>query len=179
VRSSVIASHFRKARKTSSREVQRTLPRLYSNMDIMSTLGIKPGGSCHYPLDGWAEFARLIQPLIERDFYGKNVAVPITPPNLKQAYYTSDKKDEVALEFDQPVIWTKELIDQFYLDDIKNHVDSATVVGHVIKLKLKTASDATKITYLKEWSWTQEKLLMGKNGIAALTFCNVPVRSKN
>lgn len=157
------------------REVQRSLPRLYSNMDIMSTLGIKPGGSCHYPLDGWAEFARLIQPLIERDFYGKNVAAPITPPNLIQAYYTSDKHDEVALAFDQPVIWTKELIDQFYLDGIKDQFASATATGNVITLKLKAASRATKITYLKEMSWTQEKLLLGMNGIAALTFCDVPI----
>ncbi len=29
------------------REKQRTLPRLYSNMDVMSTLGIKPPGPCH------------------------------------------------------------------------------------------------------------------------------------
>ena len=49
------------------REVQRTLPRLYSNMDVMSTLGIKPPGPCHYPLAGWSEFVRLMQPLIERD----------------------------------------------------------------------------------------------------------------
>jgi len=34
------------------REVQRTLPRLYSNMRIMSTLGIVPGSSCHYVLAG-------------------------------------------------------------------------------------------------------------------------------
>ena len=87
------------------REVQRTLPRLYSNMDIMPTLGIKPPGPCHYPLTGWAEFARLIQPLIERDFYGKAPATPITAPNLKQAYYTSTAKDAIALEFDQPVVW--------------------------------------------------------------------------
>ena len=49
------------------REIQRTLPRLYSRMGVMSTLGIQPPGGCHFPLPGWAEFARLIQPLIERD----------------------------------------------------------------------------------------------------------------
>ena len=37
----------------------------------MSTLGIKPPGGCHYPAAGYAEFARLICPLIERDHYGK------------------------------------------------------------------------------------------------------------
>src|SRR6185295_17874689 len=60
------------------REQQRTLPTLYSRMSILATLGIRPPGSCHYPLAGWSEFARLIQPLIERDFYGVVPAAPLT-----------------------------------------------------------------------------------------------------
>ena len=52
-------------------------------MSIMSTLGIKPPGGCHFPLEGWTEFARMIQPLIERDFYGKKPAESITPPDLR------------------------------------------------------------------------------------------------
>jgi hypothetical protein len=66
-------------------EQQRTLPQLYSNLSIMSTLGIRPPGGCHFPLAGWAEFARLIHPLIERDLYGKVPAASITPPNLRHA----------------------------------------------------------------------------------------------
>ena len=97
------------------REEQRTLPRLYSNMDVMSTLGIKPPGPCHYPLTGWAEFARLMQPLIERDFYGQS-ARAVTAPDLKRAYYTSSAKDAIILEFDQPVVWSDKLASQFYLD---------------------------------------------------------------
>ncbi|HTN73653.1 MAG TPA: DUF2341 domain-containing protein, partial [Pirellulaceae bacterium] len=48
------------------REEQRTLPRLFSNLSVMSTLGIKPPGTCHYPAAGYAEFARLISPLLEQ-----------------------------------------------------------------------------------------------------------------
>jgi hypothetical protein len=157
------------------REVQRTLPRLYSHMDIMSTLGIKPPGGCHYPLTGWAEFARLMQPLIERDFYGKVPTTSITAPNLKQAYYTSTAKDAIALELDQPVVWADALASQFYLDGIADRVASGAVSGNVVTLQLKEASAAKKITYLKEMNWSQEKLLIGANGIAALTFCNVPI----
>ena len=157
------------------REVQRTLPRLYSNMDIMSTLGIKPPGPAHFPLAGWAEFARLIQPLIERDIYGKTVTGFITPPNLKQAYYTSTAKDAIVLEFDQPVVWKDSLVNQFYLDGAKDKVASGAASGNVVTLTLKEASAAQRITYLKEMSWSQEKLLSGKNGIAALTFCDVPI----
>jgi len=87
------------------REKQRTLPCLYSNMDILSTLGVRPGGGCHYPLEGWSVFARRIQRLIERDFYGLEVDGPITAPNLIRANYTDATGSSIALEFDQPVVW--------------------------------------------------------------------------
>jgi hypothetical protein len=157
------------------REVQRALPRLYSHMDIMPTLGIKPPGGCHYPLTGWAEFARLMQPLIERDFYGKVPTTSITAPNLKKAYYTSTAKDAIALDLDQPVVWADALASQFYLDGIADKVASGAVSGNVVTLQLKEASAAKKITYLKEMDWSQEKLMIGANGIAALTFYNVPI----
>jgi len=160
------------------REIQRTLPQLYSNMGVMSTLGIKPPGGCHYPLAGWAEFARLIQPLIERDLYGGNFTESITPPNLKMAGYANAKKDTITLEFDQPVIWLDSLTGQFYLDGEKDRIASGTVTGNVITLKLKEPSSATKITYLKETSWNQNDLIYGKNGIAALTFCDVPLTGR-
>lgn len=157
------------------REVQRTLPRLYSNMDVMSTLGIKPPGGCHYPLTGWSEFARLIQPLIERDFYGRKAAGPLTPANLRQAYYTSDAKAAIALEFDQPIVWDDLQAVQFYLDDSNEAVVHGEVTGNVLTLTLNKPATFARITYLKEMSWKQEQILTGRNGIAALTFCNVPV----
>ena len=160
------------------REVQRNLPSLYSNMDIMSTLGITPPGGCHFPLIGWSEFTRLIQPLVERDFYGRNTTRPITPPNLQQASFTSSSKDAVALEFDQPVIWNDSLANEFRLDGIKGKVASGFVSGNILTLRLKEQLIATMISYLDEMEWNQDKLLIGKNGIAALTFCNVPILDK-
>ncbi len=159
------------------REVQRSLPRLYSNMDIMSTLGIKPAGPCHYPLTGWAEFARLLQPLIERDNYGKVSTASITAPNLKRAYYTSGAKIAIALEFDQPVVWKEALAGQFYLDGAADPGVSGEVSGNVVTLKLPATSAAKKITYLKEMHWSQDKLLLGANGIAALSFADVEIAS--
>ena len=160
------------------REKQRTLPLLYSNMDILSTLGIKPPGPAHYPLKGWAEFARMLQPLIERDFYGKTPAGSITAPNLKQAYYTSPAKDAIALEFDQPVVWKDSLVDEFRLDGKNGTVASGSSSGNVLTLKLKKPEQAERISYLDELSWSQDRLLIGSSGIAALTFCNVPISSE-
>ena len=130
-------------------------------------------------MTGWAEFARLIQPLIERDNYGKTPTASITAPNLKQAYYTGGVKDAIALEFDQAVRWTDSLAGQFYLDGIADQVVSGTVSGNVLTLNLKTASAAKKITYLKEMNWSPDKLLTGANGIAALTFCDVTIAASS
>ena len=55
-------------------EVQRSLPFLYSNMRIMSTLGVvSPAtgrGMCHFDLPGYAQVAKLMEPLVEQDAYG-------------------------------------------------------------------------------------------------------------
>ena len=159
------------------REKQRTLPQLFSNMSILSTLGVRPPGGCHYPLVGWAEFARMVQPIIERDHYGKASAVPLTAPNLRRVAYTSAAQDTVTLEFDQSVVWTDALAGQFYLDGEKGKVASGSITGNVLTLKLTQPSAAKQITYLKEIAWNQDTLLLGANGLAALTFCEVPLQA--
>ncbi|MEZ6057307.1 MAG: DUF2341 domain-containing protein [Planctomycetaceae bacterium] len=155
------------------REAQRTLPLLYSRMSIISTLGIKPPGGCHFPLEGWGEFARLIQPMIERDLYGVAPRQSISPPNLRSARFTTAEKSEIALEFDQPMVWRDELAREFYLDDQQGAIASGTTSGHVIILKLKAETMAGRITYLRERDWSQDRLVLGANGLAALTFCDV------
>ena len=42
-------------------------------------------------------------------------------------------------------------------------------------LKLGNPMDAGRISYLDSASWSQSRLLRGENGIAALTFCEVPI----
>ena len=159
------------------REQQRTLPERFSNLSIMSTLGIRPPGGCHYPLEGYNEFARLLQPLIERDRYGKKPEGSITPPNLRRVSYASPARDALLLEFDQPVLWHDQLAGQFYLDSEADMVASGSVAGSLLTLKLKEPATAKTITYLKEAKWSQDTLLLGENGIAALTFCEVPAAS--
>ena len=157
------------------REVQRNLPTAFSNLSVMSTLGIDPPGGCHFPAAGYAEFARLVCPLIERDVYGKVPAAPITPPNLKRAAFAGDKKDEIVLEFDQPVKWDDALAGQFYLDGQKGKIASGATAGSVLTLKLAAPTDAKTVTYLDSAAWSQKTLLVGANGLAALTFCEVPL----
>ena len=77
------------------------------------------------------------------------------------------------------MLWSEKLITQFYPDGEKEQIATGSVQGNVLTLTLKTASEAQNITYLKESAWSPELLLVGVNGIAALTFCNVPILSAN
>jgi len=160
------------------REVQRTLSRDFSNVSVMSTLGIRPPGPAHYPPEGYAQIARLIAPLVERDHYGKVFGGSITAADLRAAYYGGDRRDRIALEFDQEVVWKPSLASQFYLDGKAGAVASGAVSGNVLTLTLKGAASAKRITYLDSRRWSQENLLVGTNGIAALTFCDVPILSR-
>ena len=161
------------------REVQRQLPTAFSNLHIMSTLGIDPPGGCHYPAAGYAEFARLIAPLLERDHYGVALTTPITPPNLHRVWFTSDERDEVRLEFDQPVKWDDSLLSEFTLDsEPQARFVSGAVSGNTLILKLAATTSGQRLTYLDSKSWSQTRLLRGENGLAAFTFCEVPIQAK-
>ena len=163
------------------REAQRTLPRLYSNLSVMSTIGItnrfNSRGLCHFDWDGYEQFATLMGPLVERDNYGMNPSSVRTAPDLKKAYYTTSQRDEVSLEFGQSMAWDDAAADNFYLDCVKGLVVSGSASGNVIKLLLAGPSKATSIDYLadNDWDGKSTNLLRGSNGIAALTFCEVPL----
>lgn len=160
------------------REVQRSLPSLFSNLSVMSTVGVKPPGGCHFPAAGYAEFARLIAPVVEQKIYHRSFDQPITPPNLKRASFTTDRNDQLVLEFDSPVEWSDRLTNQFRLDGEANHIASGSANGTRLVLNLKGATTASKVTYLDSSSWSPENLLYGTNGLAALTFCEVQISPK-
>lgn len=159
------------------REVQRNLPSAVSRLTVMSTLGIQPPGGCHYPAQGYAEMARLIAPLIDRDLHGLDPRKSITAPHLLRAAYPDSTHSQLVLEFDQPVRWDPALVRDFWLDGSKDRIASGRTDGNRLILTLNKAHKAKTITYLDSASWDPERLLRGINGIAALTFCEVPLES--
>jgi Concanavalin A-like lectin/glucanases superfamily/Domain of unknown function (DUF2341)/Carbohydrate esterase, sialic acid-specific acetylesterase len=156
------------------REVQRRLPELFSNLSVLSTLGVKPPGGCHFPAAGYAEFARFLHPLMQHHLYYRAVK-QFDPPNLKRAYFTTAQRDEVTLEFDQDVVWSETLVSQFHLDGQTQQVVGGLANANVVTLKLKAPTQSTNITYLDSAKWSPDNLLTGQNGLAALTFCDVPI----
>ena len=164
-------------------EVQRTLPMLYSNLRIMSTLGIVSGSSgrglCHFDLDGYAEIARLMSPVVEQDNYGLDATKVFTAPNLRRAYFSNPAKNEITLEFDQPMLWKPENKTWLDLDGEAATVSAGKAAGNSVTLQLSAPSTAKMIAYIagKRWDGLPDKLLYGTNGIAALAFAGVPLEA--
>ncbi|MCX7407835.1 MAG: DUF2341 domain-containing protein [Planctomycetales bacterium] len=156
------------------REVQRTLPKLFSNLNVISTLGIKPPGGCHFPAAGYAEFARFLHPMMQYHLYHRHVG-PFNPPNLKRAFFTSAQRDELILEFDYHINWSDALVSQFHLDGEAKQVVAGSANGSRITLKLKGPTKSKTLTYLDSANWNPDNLLYGQHGLAALTFCDVPI----
>ncbi len=159
------------------RDVQRRLSRLYSNLSVVPTLDIPSGANCHFKTDDYEKMGLAMAPLLERDSHGKASGQPITAPDVRKACFTSANQDEIALEFDQPVAWIDALASQFYLDGEAGKVASGATSGNLLKLKLTAPATAKTITYLTDKKWDPKTLLYGKNGIAALTFCEVPIKN--
>ncbi|MCX6879648.1 MAG: DUF2341 domain-containing protein [Verrucomicrobia bacterium] len=165
------------------REAQRTLPKLFSNLRVMSTIGAASEhagrGACHFDLAGYAQFARFMSPLVEQDHYGLKPTQPVTAPNLKRAWFTTAAKDEIALDFGQPMVWTDETKKNLYLDNKPAAISTGRASDTGITLKLTQPSTATQITYLtgRDWDGKPGNLLFGANKIAALTFWDVGIAS--
>ncbi len=158
------------------REVQRTLPKLFSNLNVISTLGVKPPGGCHFPAAGYAEFARFLHPMMQYHLYHRHVGL-FNPPNLKRAFFTSAQRDELILEFDYQINWSDALVSQFHLDGEPKQVASGSANGNTITLKLKEPTKSKTVTYLDSANWNPDNLLYGQNGLAALTFCDAPIEA--
>jgi len=150
-------------------------------MSILNTLGIVGYEGCHFSKTGYENMANRIYPLVNREFYGV-AAGPVTAPNLLRAYFTSDARTAIALEFDQAMSWSSFSTSNYYLDDVAGRVSSGSVSGNVITLQLTTAASANvTLDYLKDDIWDQDagSLLYGANAIPALTFADVLVATPN
>jgi hypothetical protein len=163
------------------RDVQRRLPRLFSNMSMVSTLGIQPPGGCHYPAEGYGQFARIMIPVLEQRIYGSHVEGSVTSPNIQKARWGDAKRQTLELIFDSPMNWNERCVDQFFIGDERLEIDAGGAEGDRVTLRLKfpwTAKDEkpSLLTYVDSQSWSQDRLLEGVNHLAALSFCDVPIQ---
>jgi len=164
-------------------EAQRGLQFFYSNMRVMSTLGVVSGtsgrGLCHFDMEGYAQIAKLISPLVEQDNYGQTTVEAVTAPNLRRAWFTGAAKNGIALDFGQSMDWNDVCKTWLLLDGVAAPISSGKASGNIITLQLTAPSVARTVSYLsgKHWDGKPDKLLYGSNGIAALAFSAVTIET--
>jgi hypothetical protein len=158
------------------REVLRRLPEDFAGMTIQATLGIEPPGGCHFPPEGYAEMANQLYPVVASREFGRAFPQPVTAPNLRTARLDANGT-RVTLTFDQPMRWDDSLCGQFWIDGVGGEVTGGQAEGTTVTLRLKSPrpNGVVVITYLDSKAWSQKTLLRGVNGLAALTFCEVPL----
>lgn len=174
------------------REVQRKLPQEYPNIELISTAGIPYYEGCHFGYYGYLNIADIVFRPLSYHYYGGTDTVNMRPPNVKAAYYTSAAKTEIAVLFSNSNVasWPVDTLNQrmrdyFYLDGQTGKVQQGSVSGDTVKLKLYTASNATKLTYLPTvWNHDDSLVYQGpfmKNPrkIGALSFHDYPIGTYN
>jgi autotransporter-associated beta strand protein len=162
------------------RDVQRTLPLLYSNMDILNTLAIPGYIGCHFTAAGYENVADRTLPVANHRYYGIVPPAPVTAPILKRAYFTSTARTAIALVFDQAVSWNSFSTVNYYVDNVGGKVTSGSASGNVVTLQLNSAAANTAtLDYLNDNNWyfgeSTSTLLYGANAIPALTFADVAI----
>ncbi|MBL8025516.1 MAG: hypothetical protein JNL74_03850 [Fibrobacteres bacterium] len=178
------------------REIQRTFPGSRTDIHVMSTNGLTghsyQNDFCHYEGTGYRQMASWIRALLERDFYGSADTLAIEPPDVVSAYHTSLLRNQIAVEFTQPVNWNGALTTRNWFHSIKSafQVDSSSAnvksvswdsVNSRILVNLTKSLSATRISYLPELYYPDTNItyegpwLVNSRGVGALAFLQFPV----
>lgn len=178
------------------REIQRRLPETYSDIEVISTMGLPGHDGCHYTLDGYLRLAKNIFPLVQKDFYQGTDEPAMYPPNIKRAYFSKQDYSEITLEFqkEQSILNVQNdtlingtqifLKDYFALDDQWKQIKELQVEGNKLKLELKSAGQVKTISYLPEVNYHdintvyQGPYLMNQNQLGALSFDKFPIEKE-
>ncbi len=171
------------------RNEQRNFKRLFPEVSVMATNGLIGHDGCHYNDDGYLQMASWIFPLIERDFYSRTDTLNIDAPDLLNAHYADQTHTQIALEFDQPVIWPEDSLnasmeDYFYLDGEFGFIQNGYTIndGYTVILQMTSAREVSVVTYLPSFSYNhaptriyQGPWIRNFRGIGALSFFEAPV----
>ncbi|MDP4235728.1 MAG: sialate O-acetylesterase [Bacteroidota bacterium] len=175
------------------RDLQRRMPDLLPNLEIVSTTAIQGHDGCTFSPEGYTQLGDELFRLVARDFYGASDINQISSPNIVQAFYTNSAHTGIGLTFSPedtrftiPADTTvngiaASLKDYFLLDDSAEVVQSISTSWDRIFLELKQPSSATSITYLPDKYYNNSSViyegpwLVNSRGIGALSFYHVPI----
>ena len=183
------------------RDFLRRTKYLYAKSDHFSTMGLPYYDGVHFDIKGYQELGKRLFNYIGP---GLNKSTPIDNaacPDIRKAFYTSDKKDEITLVFDegQKLVWPrdtlvedlnnvffkKSLREVFYFEGNEDEsqpavVKEGSVTGNRVKLVLQGSITAKKLNYLPAYKGEKVRIYNGPfltniKGLGAFSFQNVDI----
>lgn len=157
------------------REVQRQLPEVYADLQVMSTTAAPTHDGCHYRNAGYHELGERISRLVLRDLYGSTDTSNVNAPNIQSAAWVDSTRDRILLTFeeeDDAMVWEPGAQVHFQLSN-GQLVAGGSAVGNAVVLDLPGPGSATRISYLGhalDGPW-----ITNSRGVGALTFFDVPI----
>ncbi len=158
------------------REVQRTLPATFPDVQVVSTTAAPAHDGCHFLYVGYRELGDRVARLVLRDLYAGSDTQNIDPPSIQRVEWIDANHDTVRLVFEDPddtLVWQAGAEAHVLLDD-GTPVVSGLVSGKTILLQLAATSTAATIRYdghAFDGPWIQNS-----RGVGALTFFNLPIQ---
>ncbi len=157
------------------REVQRQLPSIYSDLQLMSTTAAPTHDGCHYGSAGYNELGQRIARLVLRDLYGSTDVQDITAPDILEAAWLDSARDRVLLTFREPtdtLRWEAGAEVHFQLSNGQQVIGGAAS-GNTVLLDLPGPGSATRISYIGhalDGPW-----VTNARGVGLLAFFDVPI----
>ena len=94
------------------RDFQRRSKFLYPKTDHFATMGVPEYDGVHYSASGYAEFGKRMFNFLSAKNYGEAFDVSFSSPDIKKVFYSTPKKDEITLIYDdgQNLKWPSDTI---------------------------------------------------------------------
>lgn len=170
------------------REVTRQLPSTYSDVTLMSTVGLNNFDGCHFLSTGYNQLGTHLYFLVQRDVYGQSQPANIDPATPLSATFVDASNSLLAVKMSGPVIWPSlfnghDLKNYFYTNVAGVNIVNGWTSNDTVFLQLSAPAFINGLTYLPGVYYNgtstiyQGPWLLNTRGIGALSFAGFPVSS--
>lgn len=174
------------------RETQRQLQNTYSDVEIVSTMGIGSYLGCHYAYQGYQQLAGQLFKRLDNTFYRptNGDSVNTRPPTVRKVFFVGTGKDTIAITFNNsyPASIPADSLGNsfksyFYLNKARTSgttISSIRMSNDTMFLKLSSATSATRLSWCPNMSDSAGNVYnapfaRNSKGLAMLTFDNVHI----
>jgi hypothetical protein len=134
------------------RDAQRRLFERHPEVRLITTSDFPEHDGCHYGTNGYFALGDRLFRVYAANYHSAVFPYSVTAPRLQRAFFATNKRQNIFLEFDQPVVWQGEYMSRmleefFFFADTSVRVTGGSVSGNSVRLNLNKPYADSEITY--------------------------------